>query len=303
MTNIIEFKSLFDLQKAYPNEASCIRELAFARWGDKPICVHCGSDRKIYRIQNGLKFKCADCGKPFSVRVGTIFEDSALPLLKWFMALWLIGSHKKGISSIQLSRDINVTQKTAWFMLHRLRFAMRTPDFGKPLNGTVEVDETYVGGKTHGQGVGYNQPNKTAIFGMLERNGEVRAHSISHADGKTLKPIIKENVDPNAVISSDEFGAYKGLDKVFKDHIICNHGAKQYAIGKAHTNNIECFWSMLKRGIIGNFHHISRKHMDRYVDEFEYRYNTRKIKDTKRFDKVLTHINGRLTYKNLILNR
>lgn len=185
-------------------------------------------------------------------------------------------------------------------MLHRIRHAMRTKDFSKPLNGIVEVDETYVGGKTHGQGVGYSQPNKTAVFGMAERGGEIRANSVEHADGKTLKPIIRENVDPNAVISSDEFGAYHGLDKEFKDHQIVNHGQKEYVNGIAHTNTIEGFWSMLKRGVYGIYHHVSKQHIDKYVDEFEYRYNTRKTKDSQRFNTVLTHLDGRLTYKLLI---
>jgi transposase-like protein len=245
-------------------------------------------------------FKCADCRRPFSVRVGTIFEDSPLPLQKWFMALWIISSHKKGISSVQLGKDIGVTQKTAWFMLHRIRYAMRTPEFSKPMKGTVEIDETYVGGKTHGQGVGYSQPNKTAVFGMIERGGEVRANSVTHADGATLKPIIFENVDKSSTIMSDEFGAYKDLADQFEAHYIVIHSKKQYVDGISHTNNIENFWSMLKRGIYGIYHHISKKHIDKYVDEFEYRYNTRKFKETQRFNKVLTHLDGRLTYKNLI---
>lgn len=199
-----EFKSLYDLQKAFPTEESCIQELAKSRWSE-PVCIHCGSVRKIYTIKGGRLFKCADCRKTFSVRVGTIFEDSALPLQKWFMALWLISSHKKGISSLQLSRDIGVTQKTAWFMLHRIRYAMRTPQFNKPMNGIVEVDETYVGGKTHGQG----------------------------------------------------------------------------------------------RGVYGIYHHISKKHIDKYVDEFEFRFNTRKMKDSQRFSNALCHLNGRLMYKSL----
>jgi transposase-like protein len=300
MTNFIEFKSLFDFQNHFPDEATCIKELAKARWGDTVTCLHCGSSRKIYTIKQGKMFKCADCRKPFSVRVGTIFEDSALPLQKWFMALWLISSHKKGISSIQLGKDIGVTQKTAWFMLHRIRYAMRTPEFKAPLKGTVEVDETYVGGKTHGQGRGYMQPNKQAVFGMVQRNGDVRAESIPHADGKTLKPIIEENVDKSSTIMSDEFGGYKDLADKFEAHYIVIHSKKQYVDGASHTNNIECFWSMLKRGIYGIYHHVSKKHIDKYIDEFEYRYNTRRSKEVPRFNKVLTHLNGHLTYKNLI---
>ncbi|MBN2319777.1 MAG: IS1595 family transposase [Acidobacteria bacterium] len=295
-----EIKSLLDLQKTFPTEEACREELAKARWNGKPVCVHCGSSRKIYKIAGGRLYKCADCRKPFSVKMGTIFEDSALPLQKWFMALWFLSAHKKGVSSMQLSRDINVTQKTAWFMLHRIRYAMKTPEFNKPMNGTVEVDETFIGGKTHGQGRGYMQPNKTAVFGMAERNGEIRAQSVKHADGKTLKPIIRENIDSDAIISSDEFGAYKDLDKEFKNHVIVIHSQKEYVNGIAHTNNIEGFWSILKRGIYGIYHSASKKHIDKYVDEFEYRYNTRKMKDAQRFNMILNRLSGHLTYVKLI---
>jgi transposase-like protein len=294
-----EFTNLLKVAEYFPTEESCHLYLIEKRWGDKPVCPHCGSSRKVYIMNGGKLLKCADCRKQFTVRIGTIFEDSPLPLQKWFFALFIASAHKKGISSIQLSKDIGVTQKTAWFMLHRIRHAMRTLEFNKPMKGTVEVDETYVGGVTHGQGRGYNQPNKTAVFGMIERGGEVRANSVHHADGATLKPIIMENVDKSSTIMSDEFGGYKDLADKFEAHYIVIHSQKQYVDGIAHTNNIECFWSMLKRGIYGIYHHVSHKHMNKYVDEFEYRHNTRKTKDSQRFNKVLTHLNGHLTYKLL----
>jgi transposase-like protein len=165
-----EIKSLFDLQRAFSTEESCIQELAKARWNGKPVCVHCSSSRKIYTISKGKLFKCADCRKPFSVKMGTIFEESAISLQKWFMAIWLVTAHKKGISSMQLGRDLGVTQKTAWFMLHRIRYALANKTFHKPLDGIVEADETYIGGKMRGGKRGRGSENKTPVFDMLDRD-------------------------------------------------------------------------------------------------------------------------------------
>jgi transposase-like protein len=297
-----KFNSLLDIVKHFPDEKSCLEHLEKMRWNNKIICPHCGSDRKIYRINDGKLFKCSDCLKQFTIRVGTIFEDSALPLQKWFMGIYLIMAHKKGISSVQLGKDIEVTQKTAWFMLHRIRYAIRTKSFDKPLDGIIEVDETFIGGKTHGQGTGYSQPNKTAVFGMVERKGDVRANTVKHVNGKTLKPIIIENVSKKSIIMSDEFGAYKDLDKKFKDHQIVVHSNKEYVRGIAHTNCIESFWALLKRSIVGIYHHVDKKHLDKYVDEFEFRYNNRYIHDAERFSSMLSLCHGRLMYKNLISN-
>jgi transposase-like protein len=295
-----KFNSLLDVVKRFPDEKSCREYISQSRWNGKPVCVHCGHSEKIYSINDGKLYKCAKCRKQFTVRVGTIFEDSALPIQKWFMAIYLLTAHKKGISSVQLGKDIQVTQKTAWFMLHRIRYAIRTKEFDKPLDGIVEVDETFIGGKTHGQGPGYSQPNKTAVFGMKQRGGDVRAGTVKHANGKNLKPIIRRNVSRDAIIMSDEFGAYKDLNKEFKDHQIVVHSRKEYVRGIAHTNGIESFWSMLKRGIYGIYHHVSRKHLDKYVDEFEFRCNSLHITDPRRFKLMLDNSIGRLTYNELI---
>jgi transposase-like protein len=173
------FKGIVDFLKRFPDELSCIEYLIQARWEDKIVCPHCGSFRKIYKIKGGKILTCADCRKQFTVKVGTIFEDSALSLQKWFMAIYILTAHKKGISSLQLSRDINVTQKTAWFMLHRIRYAIKTKHFYTPLLGTVEADETYIGGKVRGGKVGRGSENKTAVFGMIERKGDVRMYARS----------------------------------------------------------------------------------------------------------------------------
>jgi transposase-like protein len=301
-TTAPKFNSLLDVIKCFPDEKSCREHLENIRWNGTPVCIHCGSTKKIYRINDGKLFKCADCKKQFTVRLGTIFEDSALPLQKWFMAIYLVMAHKKGISSVQLGKDIQVTQKTAWFVLHRIRYAIRTKSLNKPLGGIIEVDETSMGGKTHGQGVGYSQPNKTSVFGLKQRNGIVRAETVKRVNGETLKPIIRNHVSSDATIMSDEFGAYYGLNKEFKDHQIVVHSRKEYVRGNVHTNGIESFWALLKRGYIGTYHYMSPKHLDKYIDEFEFRLNSKDITDPLRFDTMLNHAEGRLSYKTLIAN-
>jgi len=301
-----EFKNLLDLSEHFPTEIDCIEFLAKSRWGDMPVCPHCGSVRKIYKMDNGKLFKCADCRRQFSVRIGTIFEDSALPLRKWFMAIYLLMAHKKGISSVQLGKDISVTQRTAWFMLHRIRHAIRIKSFEKKLTGTIEADETYIGGKESNKHLdkktentqGRSTKTKTAVFGICQRNGIVAAETVENLNQETVQSILMEQVSANIV--TYEFNSYNGLDKHFKSHDRINHGLKEYVRGNIHTNGIESFWAILKRGIFGIYHSVSKKHLNNYVDEFEYRFNTRNIKDSQRFNKVLMHLNGRLTYKSLI---
>lgn len=302
------FNSLIDLTKHFPDEKTCRFHLEQMRWNDDIICVHCGSSRKIYRINDSKLYKCADCTKQFTVRVGTIFEDSALPLQKWFMAIYLIMAHKKGISSIQLSKDIGVTQKTAWFMLHRIRYAVRTKSFDKPLTGTVEADETLIGGKEqnkhfdkrtpHAQG--RNSEAKTPVFGMKQRGGIVKAQTVDRTDTITLQTIMREQISKMANIVTDEYISYKECDDYFKTHKKVNHSAKEYVRGNVHTNSIESFWAILKRGIFGIYHHVDRKHLDKYIDEFEFRFNSKDISDVDRFNAMLSFSNGRLMYKILI---
>lgn len=298
-TNEAKFNNLLEVQKCFPDEQSCIDYLIHTRWNDKPVCVHCGSSRKIYRISGGLKLKCANCRKIFSVKIGTIFEDSPLPLQKWFFAIYVFSAHKKGISSYQLGKDISVRQATAWHMLHRIRESMR-PKTNKYLRGTLEVDETYVGGKGHGKR-GRGAENKTPVFGMAERQGEVRTMPIERVNSKTLKELIRKNISGDSTIITDEWPAYYGLSKEFSKHEIVNHGKKEYVrSGLIHVNNIENFWSLLKRGIFGIYHHVSPEHLKRYCDEFQFRYNSRKDKDQERFTTMLGRCEGRLMYKSLI---
>jgi transposase-like protein len=294
----IPINNLLQLIKRFPNEETCREFLIQSRWGDVPVCIYCGNTEKIYKIQNGKLLKCSKCRKPFSPKVGTIFEDSALPLQKWFHAIFVVSAHKKGISSCQLARDIEVTQKTAWHMLHRIRLSMGTKPDAKPLNGIVEVDETFVGGVGHGFGKGFN-PKKSPVFGMIERGGEARIETIKNVKAETINPIIRKGVTPDSTIMTDNYKGYVGLDKDFKAHKIINHSAHKYVDGIVHTNSIEGFWSLLKRGITGIYHHVSKEHLHRYCEEFEYRYNSRKLNDSARFGLLLSTCNGRLTYKNL----
>jgi transposase-like protein len=303
------FKSIFDLLKAFPDEQTCIDHLEGLRWNGNVISPFDGTST-VYKCK-GNKYRCKNTGRYFNVKTGTIFDNTKIPLRKWFMALYVFSSHKKGISSHQLAKDISVTQKTAWFLLHRLRYAFEHPLFKQALGitDTVEVDETYVGGESKNKHVnkktegtqGRSMKDKSAVFGMIERGGNIIAQQVGDTSGKTLKPIIKDYIVGNATINTDEWLAYNGLNSDYT-HQRVNHGAKEYVNSMVHTNNIECFWSHFKRGVDGIYHWVSKKHLQSYVDEFTLRYNTRKEETCERFDLILCNVIGRLTYKQLINN-
>lgn len=299
------FKSIIDLLKAFPDEQSCIDHLERLRWNGVVVSPF-DSTSTVYKCKNN-KYRCRNTGKYFNVRTGTIFDNTKVPLQKWFMALYIFSSHKKGISSHQLAKDISVTQKTAWFLLHRLRYAFDHPSFKTMLGNEVEVDETYMGGDMKNKHNSKKEPNtqgrstkvKTAILGMIERNGNVIAHKVDDVSGETLKPIINKTVIAGSTIISDEWGAYNGLGKSY-NHLRVNHGAKEYVNMMAYTNSIECFWSHLKRGVDGIYHWISKDHLQSYINEFSLRYNTRKVTTNQRFDVILCNMSRRLTYQTLI---
>lgn len=298
----MKFKNLIELQKYFNNENICWDYLEQLRWNGKIICPFCKSG-KHYKFKNSRTYKCADCKKKFNAKIGTIFENSKIPLSKWFFSIYIATSHKKGLSSIQLSKDIGVTQKTAWFILGRIREMLKTKA-PYMLNGTVEVDEAYVGGlernkhKSQRKNIsGYT--DKTMVFGVLQRDGNVWTKMVSGVSGEMLKPIIRKTIGKDCTLISDGFGAYHGLNKEYH-HEIINHNQDEWARGGFHTNTIEGFWSQLKRGIYGVYHHASPKHLHRYCSEFEFRYNTRKLNESDRFDYSFINCEKRLTYNELI---
>lgn len=302
---IAEIDSLFDLMAEFPDEQACVDHLRAIRWRDGESCPHCGGMR-VYHFSDRKTFKCGDCKSRFSIKVGTIFEDTKLPLRKWFMAIWMITNHPKGIASTTLAKDLKITQKTAWFVLHRLRHAARTQSFNAPLKGTVEADTTFIGGKEKNKhakdrtGGTQGGAGKAVVLGILERDGELRAGHVSDHKGGTLKGAVRENVAAGSTVMTDEDRSFKGLDKDFYHHAV-NHSAGEYVRHYTiHTNGIESVWALLKRQIVGIHHWVSPKHLDQYVQEMSWRFNRRDMKVGARLNDLFACVEGRLTYKALI---
>lgn len=299
-----DFNSILELINAFPDEQTCIDHLEQLRWNGNVVSPFDPSS-KVYNCK-GNKYKCKNTGKYFNVRTQTIFDNTKMPLQKWFLAIWLVTSHKKGISSLQLGRDLDITQKSAWFMLQRIRNCFGI-DNDTQLNNEVEVDETYVGGKNKNRHAnkkvknsqGRSAKDKTPVVGMVERGGKVTARTVDNVKSVTLTAEIIKNVKESATLYSDEWLGYKGVARIY-DHSIVKHNQGQYVNGRVHTNTIEGFWSLLKRGIFGIYHFTSKKHLQMYVDEFVFRYNTRKGSENDRFNLLLNNIENRITYKELI---
>ena len=308
-----EPKSLQEAIIYFSNPDNCIDYMALRRWPDGVVrCPGCGSDKVKYRA-NRRTWTCSrhHAKREFSIKVGTVMEDSPIPLDKWLMAAWMITNCKNGVSSYEIERDLKVTQKSAWFMLHRIRLVMQDEDLGTKLRGEVEVDETFIGGKARNmhrakrqqriKGTGGN--DKAIVMGMLQRGGKVKTMIIPSRRMPVVQEIVRNYVEPGCEIHTDEHAGYQGLDKDYI-HEVINH-MEGYVRGRVSTNGLENFWSLLKRGLSGTYVSVEPFHLFRYLDEQVFRFNnratkTKKITDADRFSLVISKLFGkRLTFAEL----
>jgi transposase-like protein len=314
MENVMnpEPKSLQEAIIYFSNPDNCIDYLAVRRWPKGVICPGCGSERVSFNAKRRT-WKCSThhSKREFSAKIGTIYEDSPIPLDKWLTATWMLTNCKNGVSSYEIARDLRVTQKSAWFMLHRIRLAMQDDFFGSKLNGEVEVDETFIGGKARNMHKAkrarfpkHGPHGKTIVMGVLQRGGRVRTEVVENRERPAVQAVVREHVNPGSELYTDEWSAYFGLNSEYA-HQVINH-ADTYVDGKVHTNGLENFWSLLKRGLKGTYVSVEPFHLFRYLDEQMFRFNNRKnyaggkLTDADRFSLAVSQIVGkRLTYAEL----
>ncbi|MGA2525746.1 MAG: IS1595 family transposase [Smithellaceae bacterium] len=299
--------SAIDICRLTEDEARAILE--HIRWPEGVKCAHCGSDNvtrlnsKSEKVRDGL-IQCNACRKQFTVMIGTVMEDSHITLRQWVQAFHSMSSHKKGISALQLQRNLGLgSYKSAWHLAHRIRLAMKEGALAAALKGTVEVDETYIGGKPRkGSGKRGRGTKKAPVMAMVERGGRIITKPVKNVTAKTLKSAIREAVDSESKIITDEFRSYIGIGKDFKGgHGVVNHGLGQYVNGDISTNTAESFFALVKRGVNSTFHHISKKHLGRYCNEFSFRWDNRKVTDGERAEEAVKGMEGeRLMLKNLL---
>ena len=304
--------NLSKLAKHFSDETAARALFERMRWPNGPSCPICAQTETVYRMQkraNSTKpgrpglLRCRACKKQFTATIGTVFEDSHIPLSKWLLAIHLMAASKKGMSAHQFHRTLGMTYKSAWFMAHRLRFAMSDGPFADMLAGTVEVDETYVGAR-HKRGTLRGRPgpdsHKTPVVALVERGGRVRAFPMPRITANNLMTSITAHVEPSARLMTDELNAYRSVARrTGREHQTVTHGRGEYVRGDVHVNTAEGFFSLLKRGINGVYHHVGRGHLERYCDEFSFRYDHRKVSDGKRAGLLVAGAEGkRLMYRD-----
>ena len=290
-----KFNSLIDYLEYFKDEGTCLNYLKEVRFKHGEFCPHCEYN-KIYSYKNGKLYKCAKCRKQFSIKVGTIFGDSKIPLRKWFLAIFLLWNNHKGISSIQLAEQLGVTQKTAWFMAHRIREANKKG--GKLFGSIFEIDETYIGGKEKNKHLSKkNKTDKEAVLGIVARKGNLELNHIGETNRHTVEKVLKNKFNKNIVTITDETQVY---DKVLINRRTVNHSKKEYVNGEIYTNTIEGAFGIVKRTLYGIYHKVSKKHLQRYLNEIAFRYNNRDINNFDKIKLCLYNMNNRLRYEDLI---
>lgn len=290
------FKTLAQFMDAFPDEAACRQYFERMRFAKGDYCPHC-KHKEIMRFSDGIRYRCHKCRKDFTIKTGTLFGESKITMRQWFIAIYLLTTRKKGISSIELAAHVGVTQKTAWFMDMRIRQSFKQSK-GKLL-GVVEVDETYLGGK-HWRKDGFRK--KAAIMGMTERGGKIRAIQIPSRETHIVLKAMTKNVHKNAHIMSDDAGVYRKLVRIgYNKHDSIRHSRRQYVRGNVHTNSIESFWALFKRNYHGTYHSMSKKHLQKYIDEVAFRFNHRNSPMQVVFEETTRRVakSGKLSLRKL----